>query len=82
MRTVDPDLEVEVRAGRQACAPHVADEISQTDVCPVSDGDGRLMGVQGGEAAAVVDDDGVPVPTPAPGVASPIPTLPPWKRAA
>src|SRR6266536_34514 len=58
---VDPDLEMEVRAGAEAGAADVADHLALRDVLAAGDRDARLVAVRRGEAAAVVDHHEVAV---------------------
>lgn len=51
---VDADFEVEVGAGAEAGAADVTDHLALADVLADGDGDLRLVGVGGGETAAVV----------------------------
>ena len=52
---------MEVGAGRVAGVADVADDVALVDVLALAGGEARLVGVQGREAAAVVDDDDVAV---------------------
>ena len=51
----DPDLEVQVRAGRVARVARVADDLALADALADRDRDPRLVAVARGDAAAVVD---------------------------
>ena len=51
----DPDLEVQVRAGRVARVAGVADDLALADALADRDRDPRLVAVARGDAAAVVD---------------------------
>ena len=60
-RTVDPDLEVDVRACRVARISGVGDQLALGDGLADADRHARVVPVGGGEAVAVVDDDEVAV---------------------
>src|SRR5919202_4575626 len=55
-------LEVQVRPEAVPGAADVADHLSLRHGLPVRDGDARLVGVAGRDAATVVDEDEVSVP--------------------
>src|SRR5262249_7191764 len=58
---VETDLEMEVRTEAVAGAADVADHLALRDVCAAPDREAGLVRIGGREAAAVVDDDDVPV---------------------
>src|SRR4029077_20803155 len=60
-RPVEPDLKVQMRAGAEACAPDVADQLTLVDRFAARDGDLRLVAVEGRKATPVVDHDEVAV---------------------
>src|SRR5688572_7950704 len=54
---VQPDFEVQVRAGRHPGAADVADHLACADPLSGTDGEARLVRVHGAHPAAVIDDD-------------------------
>src|SRR5205085_7784365 len=58
---VDPDLEVQVVAGRVARGAHEAQDVALVEDLALGAADAGLVAVERGHAVAVVEDDGVAV---------------------
>ena len=60
---VGADFEVDVRAGGVACRAGVGDDLALRDALAGGNGEFLIVAVQGRQAVAVVDDDGIAIAT-------------------